>query len=393
MNLIYYILNSGFYTNIQGRYIEYMILIIAFVCALLLMGLQRYIYSKYWNNNLDVKISYKTVDCIAGEENELKGVITNNKRLPLPMLHVKFDTPKSFVFENEDNSSISDNYYRDDVFTVMGHQSVTRTLKFTCTKRGCYYMHDTNITSSDLFLRLTLTDRRSNSAIIHVFPKKTDLTFFNIPFKTITGNFVTQQTLVEDPFEFKGIREYQPYDGMKKINYKSSARHSSLQVNTFFMTSSQEVQVILNLDAQTYARDDRLTEAVISLASSIAESFIGAGISVGLITNGVDSFTKEQIIRESGGGTNHMLSIDTSLARIDSHADNLDFNNILTNCFTQINEQTYYIVISNNRSTGIIDTYENAKLQGASSFFIVPELKHFTVDETISDMIKWDIEY
>ena len=159
------------------------------------------------------------------------------------------------------------------------------------------------------------------------------------------------------------------------------------------MTSSQEVQVILNLDAQTYARDDRLTEAVISLASSIAESFIGAGISVGLITNGVDSFTKEQIIRESGGGTNHMLSIDTSLARIDSHADNLDFNNILTNCFTQINEQTYYIVISNNRSTGIIDTYENAKLQGASSFFIVPELKHFTVDETILDMIKWDIEY
>ena len=72
---------------------------------------------------------------------------------------------------------------------------------------------------------------------------------------------------------------------------------------------------------------------------------------------------------------------------------NLDFNNILTNCFTQINEQTYYIVISNNRSTGIIDTYENAKLQGASSFFIVPELKHFTVDETILDMIKWDIEY
>lgn len=370
-----------------------MILIIAFICALVLMELQRYVYSKYWNKNLDVKIHYKSIDCIAGEENELKEEITNNKFLPLSMLHVKFDTPKSFVFENEENSSISDNYYRDDVFTVMGHQSVTRTLKFTCTKRGCFYMHDTNITSSDLFLKLTLTDKRNNSATIHVFPKKTDLAFFNIPFKTITGNFVTQQTLVEDPFEFKGIREYQPYDGMKKINYKSSAKHGSLQVNTFFMTSSQEVQIILNLDGQTYSRDERLIEATISLASSIAERFIGAGISVGLNTNGIDTFTGEQIIRESGGGTNHMLSIDTALARIDSHADNSDFINVLSNCFSKINEQTYYIIISNNRSKEIIDIYENSKLAGASSFFIIPELKQYPVTEIVSDMIKWDIEY
>ena len=130
---------------------------------------------------------------MAGEENELKEVITNDKFLPIPMLHVKFDTPKSFVFENECNSSISDNYYRDDVFTVMGHQSVTRTLKFTCAKRGCFYMHDTNITSSDLFMKLTLTGKCTNHAVINVFPRKVDLAFFDIPFKTITGNFVTQK--------------------------------------------------------------------------------------------------------------------------------------------------------------------------------------------------------
>jgi uncharacterized protein (DUF58 family) len=359
------------------------------------MVIQRYIYSKYWNRNLDVKISYKNYDCIAGEENELKEVIVNNKALPLPMLHVKFDTSKSFVFENESNSNISDNYYRDDVFTVMGHQSVTRTLKFRCTKRGCYYMHDTNITSSDLFLHLTLTDRRENHAVIHVFPEKVNLDFFEIPFKTITGNFATQRTLVEDPFEFKGIREYQPYDGMKKINYKSSAKHNSLQVNTFFMTSSQEVHILLNLDSQTYSRDDRMTEAIISLASSIAEKFIGSGIPVALTTNGIDTFTNEQILREAGGGTNHMLSIDTALARIDNHADNIKFHNVLSNCFSDINEQTYYIIISNERNDEIISTYENAKQNGASSYYIVPELKHYPVNETmnINDMIKWDIEY
>lgn len=374
-----------------------MILIIAFICALALMYIQRTVYKKYWNNNLNVKISYKSVDCVAGEENELIEVITNNKWFPLPMLHVKFDTPKSFIFENENNSSVTDYYYRDDVFTVMGHQSVTRTLKFTCTGRGCFYMHDTSLTSSDLFLKLTLTDRRKNETVIHVFPKKIDLTLFEIPFNTITGNFATQRNLIEDPFEFRGIREYQPYDSMRRINWKSSARNNKLQVNTFYMTSSQDVMILLNLDTQIYSRDDKLIEYMISIASSIAEKLINSGIPVGLVTNGKDIYTGEQILRKSGSGVNHMLSLDTALARLNIHTDNLDFTDILKNTLTShsgiSNEHTYYIIISNNRNSEITDIYKESKFMGILSYFIVPELKPYDVDEDIPDMLKWDIEY
>lgn len=374
-----------------------MILIIAFICALALMYIQRTVYKKYWNNNLNVKISYKSVDCVAGEENELIEVITNNKWLPLPMLHVKFDTPKSFIFENENNSSVTDYYYRDDVFTVMGHQSVTRTLKFTCTGRGCFYMHDTSLTSSDLFLKLTLTDRRKNETVIHVFPKKIDLTLFEIPFNTITGNFATQRNLIEDPFEFRGIREYQPYDSMRRINWKSSARNNKLQVNTFYMTSSQDVMILLNLDTQIYSRDDKLIEYMISIASSIAEKLINSGIPVGLVTNGKDIYTGEQILRKSGSGVNHMLSLDTALARLNIHTDNLDFTDILKNTLTShsgiSNEHTYYLIISNNRNSEITDIYKESKFMGILSYFIVPELKPYDVDEDIPDMLKWDIEY
>ena len=374
-----------------------MILIIAFLCDMVLMGLQRIVYQKYWNQNLDVKITYKTVDCIAGEENELIEVITNNKWLPLPMLHVKFDTPKSFIFENENNSSVSDYYYRDDVFTVMGHQSVTRTLKFTCTGRGCFYMHDTSITSSDLFLNTTLTDRRKNNAVIHVFPKKVDVSFFEVPFNTITGNFATQRNLIEDPFEFRGIREYQPYDSMRRINWKSSAKNDELQVNTFFMTSSQDVRILLNLDTQIYSRNDRLIESIISLASSIAEKLIHAGIPVGLITNGKDVFTGEQILQKSGSGARHMLSLDTAFARLNTHTDNLNFVSILKDSLehasVSANDYTYFIIISNNRSKEIRDVYEQSKTAGIASYFIVPELAQYNVEEVIPDMLKRDIDY
>ncbi len=370
-----------------------MILIIAFICALVLMAIQRFIYARFWSKGLSVETTYKYTELEAGESNELIEIITNNKRLPLPMLHVKFDTPKSFIFENEANSSVSDNYYRDDVFTVMGHQRIKRTLKFTCEKRGCYYMHDTNITSSDLFLSLILTGKRINNSIIHVFPKKLDLKFFDIPFQTISGDFISQRTLVEDPFEFKGIREYQPYDGIKKINQKSTAKNNKLMVNTYFMTSSQEVIILLNVNMQAYKSDSRLVEGIISLASSIAERFVSIGVPVGLYTNGADIYTGDQLIIESGSGSKHMFRIDTALARVDVSKETYDFSSVLSNTFKHISSNAYYIVISNDRRDNIRNVYENAKKSGLASYFIVPELASLDVQENITDMIKWNIEY
>lgn len=369
-----------------------MILLVAFICVLLLMWLQRQLYSKHWNDNLDVKISYKNVDLVVGEENELVEVITNNKSLPLPVFHVKFDTPKTFIFENEDNSSVTDYYYRDDVFTVLGHQSVTRKLKFKCTKRGCFYMNDITITSSDLFLQLILTDKRKNNAVIHVYPKKIDTGLFDIPFKTITGSYVTNKTLVEDPFEFRGIRNYQPFDNMKSINWKASAKNNELMVNNFFMTSSQNIIILLNIDTQLYSKNEKLIEKIISIASSLAERFVNAGIPVGLITNGRDIYTNEQIHRHSGSGSNHMLVLDKDLARLDPYADLFDFASIMTNELKNAKENTYYIIISNNRKPEIITPYEELQDISADCFFIVPELKNVEVTENISNMIKWDIE-
>lgn len=370
-----------------------MILLIAFVCVVFLIFIQRKVYSKYWNKNLNIKIEYKSVDCIVGEENELVETIINNKHLPLPVLHVKFDTPKSFIFENEDNSSITDYYYRDDIFTILGHQSIRRTLKFRCSKRGCFYMRDLSISSSDLFLQLILTDKIKNSSVIHVFPKKLDTSNFDIPFNTITGSIITNSTLIEDPFEFRGIRNYQPFDNIKNINWKSSAKNNELMVNTFFMTSSQNVKILLNLDTHLYSRDERLLETIISIASSLAERFIAAGIPVGLITNCQDIYTKKQIQRPSGNGTNHMLSLDKDLARLDIYGDLFDFPSILKNVFKSSKENTYYIIISNNRSEEVISTYNNAKSSDIPAYFIVPELKSIEVSEKITDMFKWNVEY
>ena len=373
-----------------------MVLIIALICITAFVILQGVFYWKYWSQGLDVNIGYRYTDCVAGDENELVEVVVNNKWLPLPMVHVKFNAPKSFQFENEKNATVSDYYYRDDVFTIMGHQSVTRKLKFKCTARGCFYMHDTTLTSSDLFLRRTLTARRRNENVIHVFPKKIPMDFFEVPYKTITGAYATNRNLVEDPFEFRGIRQYQPYDTMRHINWKSSAKNNELKVNTFFMTSSQDVKVLLNMDTNIFAENSRLLEEVISVASSICEALISKGVPVGLITNARDIYTKDVLNRESGSGAKHMVSIDTALARIDVHGKNLSFADVLRDELLPQNRDsnrfTFYIIVSNARGREILDVYRESKQRGILSFFVVPEYSHYPVEEYIPDMVQWNVE-
>lgn len=369
-----------------------MLLIIILIGILILYYLQETIYKKYWNRGLDVKISFELPNCTEGSRNTLIEVITNNKRLPLPLLHVKFNTPKSFLFRHEDNSSVTDYYYRDDVFSIMGYQSITRRLQFTCSRRGCFYMNDTNLVSNDLFLQKTFNSNMQNPSILHVYPAKVDVSVFDIPFNTITGRFATQKTLVEDPFEFRGIREYQPYDSIHNINWKSTARTGNLQVNTFFMTSSQAVAILLNLDTHIYTPSERLVESSIRIASSLAERFIRAGIPVSLETNGMDVFTKERVFQPSGQGQSHMDAIDNSLSRIDTSAANADFVNTVKEILKSTDKNSYYIFISNSRHEDLAGYYTSMKEQGICCYFIVPEYSSCVVNGMLPDMIKWEVE-
>ena len=128
-------------------------LIIALVCIYALFKLQAIIYKLSWKKGFSAGISIESLTCREGDNNSLTETVTNNKLLPLPMVNVKFTTPRSFVFDNEDNSSVTDYYYRNDVFSLLNRQKIKRTLNFRCTRRGCYSINDITIITSDLLMR------------------------------------------------------------------------------------------------------------------------------------------------------------------------------------------------------------------------------------------------
>lgn len=96
----------------------------------------RKIYAALWYKNLTVRIDFSKKNAVCGETIELIETVTNKKRLPLPYINLKFQVNRAFRFEDgEENSVVSDNTYRNDIFSLMMYQKVTRKIPIKCTKR------------------------------------------------------------------------------------------------------------------------------------------------------------------------------------------------------------------------------------------------------------------
>lgn len=124
-------------------------LIVALVIASLVYIVQKRLYAKWWNRNLDVTISFEDTCVREGDASALTEVIYNGKFLPLPVFHVKFSTDRSFRFADTENTVVTDSYYRNDVFSVLGYRKITRRLPFQTGKRGLYGIPSLNMTARD----------------------------------------------------------------------------------------------------------------------------------------------------------------------------------------------------------------------------------------------------
>lgn len=85
-------------------------------CRCCIYGTQK-IYAALWYKNLTVRIDFSKKNAVCGETIELVETVTNKKRLPLPYINLKFQVNRAFRFEDgEENSVVSDNTYRNDIF-------------------------------------------------------------------------------------------------------------------------------------------------------------------------------------------------------------------------------------------------------------------------------------
>lgn len=291
----------------------------------LLLWVQRSLYEKLWRKSLYVSVSFGKEPLFEGEQGELKEIIENKKRLPLSMLKVKFKTDRHLLFGNEKGSRTTDQYYRNDVFRIGGGERVTRTLKFRGGRRGYYTIDEVSLVASDLFFLSQLVADVPLKTEVYIYPRPYDAARLRQSLIQMNGEMLSRRHLLEDPFEYRGIREYQPYDDMRSINWKATAKTGDLKVNQRNYTSLKSVRIFFNIQDDNILKKDDAVEMTLRIVASLCQIFLKQGIQVSCYGNGVDIVTHSPLVIQPKAGQGQMDAVYRGLARIDVEQPAADF--------------------------------------------------------------------
>lgn len=356
-------------------------LIVAVALAGLVILIAYEIFEFLWDRNLDVAIDFDRDLLYEGEENTLREVITNAKYLPLPILQIKFSITRTFLFEREENTSVTDLYYRNEFYTVMPFQKITRSYPFVCTHRGLFRMNKMDVICRSLFMGKKMIEPRVHEASVCVLPSKIVPRLVPTQVTNLLGEIEKNMHINEDPFTFAGIRDYQPYDNMHSINWKATARQGNLLVNTYNTTFSKKVVLLLNVETNSMHSVHELQEWAIRIAAHLASFYITRQIPVALYTNGVDEVDKISPNIEAGADMSHIRTIEVALARLDTKERPTAFSKLMEQKVVYLKEPVEYLIISNSRKKDVTEAYANLLAAGHNLHFIIPEFKAYGLEE------------
>lgn len=337
----------------------------------LLFWLQNWLYKNFWNKNLTVDISFSTNHAVEGDKIYLYEELRNEKILPLSIVKVKFTTAKELLFDELEEGSVTDKYYRNDILSAMMYQRVKRKIPLVCSHRGVYTIEDMDVIGSDLFLSEFYVFHMEKHSSVVVYPRHLPFGQLNIPYRNIMGMVLSNQRLYQDPFEFSGIREYQSYDSMKMVNWKATAKTGSLQVNVKDYTANRSVRIVLNIKSRFAYREKEMEEQCIRIAATLAEKLLAEGVQVELESNGRIGTTKETVRVPLGARKEYSKKIDETLALIDT---NIETDSVIDFIEKKAqNEKAVCILISREGREEIQEAVRQKEKKGESCYWIMPQ--------------------
>lgn len=291
-------------------------LIVISISMFVLFLVQAYVYRMTWKKNLSVEVFFDQDSVNEGENVHIIESVDNNKWNSVISLKVNLNIDKHIRFLNQENTVLTDRSCHSEVFAMTPHSKVMRKMNCFCAKRGYYRIENVFLVSNDLFYTQRLTETVSQDAALYVYPGSVDQADFSIVAERILGQIFTRKQMLDDPFEFRGIRQYEPFDPMRSINWKLSAKVGDLRVNLYENTAEQEVRILLDVGCDMLLQQESLIEEAIRIASALAEKFIDCGIVTSLAANGVDVISGIPFSVMGGAGEHHEIAVKQGLARL-----------------------------------------------------------------------------
>lgn len=336
--------------------------------------LQTWIYARFWKKGLSARLYFSRESATEGEECCLVEQVENGKLLPLPVLKVKFQVSRKLHFSGEGDSAVSDQYYRNDILSMGPRQRVMRRIPFRCAARGYYRINGLDLVCSDLFLGNEMVEELEENSSLYVYPAPVGGFELDRALQKLNGEILAKRHLLEDPFEYRGIWEYAPFDERKAINWKATARMGTLMVNMRNYTSLQAVRIFLNLEDNGIWRQEELVELCIRIAARIAQMLLGQGIRVAVYCNAKDILTGRPMRLPPSSGAGQMESINRALARLNLEEEVDGFAHLFAKELEDGRKEMMSVFLSVDRSAAFQNLLETYLASGAEGIWMCPLL-------------------
>ncbi len=341
-----------------------MTIIVILAAAGLFFLLQRFLYRRLWARGLEPEIGLGRDRCIfEGEAIEVEETLINDKWLPLPWVYFKFKL----------SANGRPAVYQSDMFSIANRHRIRRKRSFKLPSRGVYQITDVTLVSHDLFLSETFSkEYPAGPGTVTVYPRLLNADEFELSYEQLTGDIVARRFSLEDPYLFKGIRDYAPSDSLKNINFKASARSMEWKVNMHETTVSQNVRLILGMDKATRYYDPVVYEQGLRIAVTLASLYEQAGIPVSFWSNGADSLDGGAVSVDAGCGEDHIYTILTAAARIDAEHEEGSVTDELSRAALSAGANTQYVLVTPAYRQGVREAFEALREVSATAMWIMP---------------------
>lgn len=367
------------------------ILLILFI-VILLYFLQGNLYSKYAFKKISVDIKFKQNNMFEGEDNEVVFTILNKKLLPIWWASINFSTSKYLIFEKKININlINDNTYISDQVFLMPYEGNKKHYGITALKRGYYSIDNIELLTRDLFGIYEILGKFEVYTSLYVYPKLLDPDDAQFNFKRFNGDVLSKRHVIEDPFLLRGIRDYEPFDSFKSINWKASAKTNELKTNQFDFSSSQEIIFFLNIEKNNAWDSDKIVEKSISIVASLATKYIKDGMQISILTNGFDILTGDLVKLLSEVGDNKTIRVLEALSTLDSSKASGPISEVMADEALKRNTNPMWILVSHTYKEELQDQFYLSKALGYDIKWIIPidqDINDATIDET-EDIFMW----
>ncbi len=178
-------------------------------------------------------------------------------------------------------------------------------------RRGLYEWGPLRVRGGDPFGIFQATRDYGTAQHILVYPRVVDLPRFQTPPASLPGEGRFRRRTHYITPNASGTREYAPGDPLSRIHWRSTAHTGQLMVKTFELDPTSDIWVIVDLEGRLQAGegDESTEEYAVTIAASVAQRYIAANRSVGLI-----SFGREYRVVEAERGQQQLSRILEALA-------------------------------------------------------------------------------